>query len=81
MPAAPTAPRLRRIIWDHEGRELCSAEIGTSIGCDLGKDPWDAGIIKELVETDTEVRIFTRNREDALCIPKTFVTHRLYFED
>jgi hypothetical protein len=82
MPAGPTIPqRLRRIIWEHEGRELCSAEVGNDIRCDLDLDPYEAGIIKEMIETDTHVRILTQKRKDAIWIPNDLVTRRFYFED
>jgi hypothetical protein len=76
-----TPKRLRRIIWEYQGSQLCSAEVGKSIECDLGTDPYGAGIIKELVETARNVRILTQNRREPLDIPASLITHRSYFED
>jgi hypothetical protein len=81
MPATPTIPRLRRIIWEYQGRQLCTAEVGKSIECDLRTDPYEAGIINELVETARNVRILTQNRREPLDIPASLITRRSYFED
>ena len=79
MPATDsTSPRrLRKIIWAYDGSQICIAEVDNP-----GKgDPFEAGIIKELIETATDVRILTQNRREPIDISASLVTHRFYFED
>jgi hypothetical protein len=78
MPATDsTSPRrLRKIIWAYDGSQICIAEVDNP-----GKgDPFEAGIIKELIETATDVRILTQNRREPIDISASLVTHRFYFE-
>jgi hypothetical protein len=69
-----TLKRLRRIIWEYQGSQLCSAEVGKNIECDLRTDPYGAGIIKELVETARNVRIIlTQNRREPIDISASLI--------
>ena len=78
-----TSPRrLRKIIWAYDGSQICIAEVDNEIDGDPEKgDPFEAGIIKELIETATDVRILTQNRREPIDISASLATHRFYFED
>src|SRR5438094_290572 len=47
----------------------------------LDLDPDEAGMIKEVTETATDVRILTQNRREPLEISASLITHRSYFEE
>jgi hypothetical protein len=76
-----TPKRLRRIIWEYQGNQICTAEVGKNIECDLRTDPFEAGIVNELIETPRGVRIIAQNRREPLDISASLITHRDDFED